>query len=98
MTSLFVILSGFTLLYKNFKMWRFTRRFPGRNFSCNWKTLLGNSAVNFHQELNEMWLKFGRDKFITWVGFERFITVSKLNDVQVSPWITLTIDVNTVYS
>lgn len=94
-SSLLVILSGFTLLYKNFKVWRFTRKFPGRNFSGNWKTFFDNSSTNFHQELSKMWEKFGRDKFITWVGFERFITVSKLSDVQVSPWVTITIDVNT---
>lgn len=82
--SLFFTLSIFCALYKNFKVWQFTNKFPGKNFSSNWKTFFVNSPENFHLDLKKMWVKLGRDKFITWVGFERFITVSKLNDVQVS--------------
>ena len=83
MLSFFIFFACLTILYKNFKVWRFTRKFPGENFLKSWKTMFVNTAENFHQELNDMWLKFGRDKFITWVGLERFITVSKLSDVQV---------------
>lgn len=80
---LFVNLMGFTALYKNFKVWQFTSKFPGRNFSINFKSFFTNTAENFHRELNEMWMNLGRDKFITWVGFERFVAVSKLSDVKV---------------
>lgn len=85
---LFVNLSSFTALYKYFKVWQFTGKFPGGNFSINWKTFFGNTSENFHRELNEKWMILGRDKFITWVGFERLVAVSRLNDVKVrlSSW------------
>lgn len=76
-------LIGFTLLYKNFKVWKFTKKIPGNDFSNNLKTYFRNTGQKFHQDLNENWENFGRDKFITWIGFERFIAVSKLRDVQV---------------
>lgn len=82
--SLFLVLAGFTVLYKNFKVWQFTGKFPGRNFTPELRTFLGNTAANFHRELDDLWMKYGRDKFVVWIGFERFITVSKMNDVKVS--------------
>lgn len=89
MLTLCFVLLGFTALYKNYKVWQFTGKFPGRNFTPDIQTFVSNSATNFHRQLNETWSTYGRDKFITWIGFERFIAVSKLNDVLVSGWFRL---------
>lgn len=83
MTSLAIVLAGFVMLYKNFKVWQFTGKFPGRNFTPDLRTFFGNTAANFQHELDDLWMKYGRDKFIVWIGFERFITVSKMSDVKV---------------
>jgi hypothetical protein len=84
MTLLSVILYGFALLYKNFKVWQFTGSFPGKNFTPNFKNFFDNSAESFHQELTRLWATHGKDKFVTWIGFERFVAVSNLRDVQAS--------------
>lgn len=84
MTSLFVILTCFTVLYKYFKVWQFTRKFPGRNFTPDLKTLIEISTANLHCHLDDQWSKYGRDKFVTWIGYKRFVTVSKLSEVKVN--------------
>lgn len=83
MAALFAILYSFTLLYKNFKVWQFTGKFPGKNFTPNFENFFENSARSFHRELTELWTKHRRDKFVTWIGFERFVVISKLDEVQV---------------
>jgi hypothetical protein len=79
--ALFANLLSFTLVYMNFKIWRFTSKFPGGGITSIARNLV-NNAESFRQELSAMFAKHG-DKFITWVGVERFIVVSKLSDVQV---------------
>lgn len=83
MSALFAILLGFTLLYKNFKVWQFTGKFPGKNFTPNFINMFKNSAESFHNDLKNLWMRHGQDKFITWIGFERYIVISKLNEVKV---------------
>ena len=82
--ALFTILFGFTIVYKNFKVWQFTGKFPGNNFTPNFKSLFNNSAESFHLQLQELYENHGKDKFITWIGFERYIAVSRAKDIQVS--------------
>lgn len=81
MKALFVNLAWFTLIYMKFKIWRFTSQFPGGGVASISRNLF-HTATSFHRELSEMSAKFG-DKFITWVGVERYVVVSKLSDVQV---------------
>ncbi|CRL08036.1 CLUMA_CG020963, isoform A [Clunio marinus] len=83
MKSLFLILGAFILIYMNFKVWKYTRKFPGRNyFLPEWNTFFAYNSFTFHNELFKKWLNFGRDKFIIWIGFERYLTLSKLRDVK----------------
>jgi hypothetical protein len=81
--ALGLILLGFTLLYKNFKVWKFTGRFPGKNLVPNFNNLFANSTESFHSDLKKLWIQHGRDKFVTWIGFERYVAVSKFDDIQV---------------
>lgn len=75
---------GFVMVYKNFKVWRYTNKFPGFHFLKNFTSFLGTTSRSFHNDIDGLWIKHGRDKFTTWIGFERFLTISKLKDVQVS--------------
>jgi hypothetical protein len=90
MKALGLILLGFTLLYKNFKVWKFTGRFPGKNFAPNFNNLFANSAESFNNDLKKLWIQHGRDKFVTWIGFERYVAVSKFEDIQVRNDLLLT--------
>lgn len=80
--ALFVNLSWFTLIYMNFKIWRFTSMFPGGGLGSVVRSVF-SSPANFHQELSLLFSRYG-DKFITWVGLERFIVVSDPSDVKVN--------------
>lgn len=82
---LFLNLFGYILLYKKFKVWEFTNKFPTTRLRLLNipKTFFRNSAQNFYKQINDLWVYHGCDKFRTWIGFERFLLLSKLDDVEV---------------
>lgn len=77
---------GYCSLYKKFKVWNFTNKFPASRLRLLNipKTLLTSSAQNFYNEINQLWTQLGGDKFRTWIGTERFLVLSKVQDVKVS--------------
>lgn len=81
--SLFSILASFTLLYKDFKVWQYTKKFPGTNFPIHLRNYFGTTnGEQVHREIFQLWTKYGRDKFVTWIGLERYVTVSRLSDIR----------------
>lgn len=83
---LYVIFFGCALLYKKTKIWNFTNKFPASKFRLLNipRTFLFNSAESFYKQISDLWVLHGRDKFRTWIGLERFLVLSKLEDVEVS--------------
>jgi hypothetical protein len=80
---LLVTTFGLTYLYNYWKDWKFIEKFPGgRGISL--RGFVENSPRRFYENLRGLWEKHGRDKFVVWVGFERFVVVSKFDDVKVS--------------
>lgn len=73
----------FIFLHQYWKIWKFIERFPGGRTFPLAKRFLENSSRGFCEELNRTWRQYGCDKFVTWIGFERFVTVSKWCDVKV---------------
>lgn len=74
----------FILIHQYWKTWKFIEKFPGGRTLPIARRFLENSSSGFYAELKQQWRKYGCDKFVMWIGFERFVTVSKWCDVKVN--------------
>jgi hypothetical protein len=72
-----------TVLYNYWKNWQFMMKLPGGK-GISIRGFFENSSSEFYKNLKNLWIKYGKDKFVVWIGFERFVTVSKYEDVKVS--------------
>ena len=81
---LFCTTSFFVFVHKNYKVYRFTVQFPGSHMLLNFVTFLSNTATKFHQQLFNAWKLYNCDKFVTWIGFERFIVLSKGAEIKIA--------------
>lgn len=83
---LFINLFGFILLDKKFHVWNFTNKFPTTPFHLLKipRTFFCDSPFIFYKEIKDLWVHLGRNHFRTWIGFERFLVLSKFEDIEVS--------------
>ncbi|XP_070508441.1 cytochrome P450 4e3-like [Chironomus tepperi] len=74
-------LTVLTVLYSYWKNWRYMTKLPGGK-GISIKGFFENSSSEFYKSMKKLWIKYGHDKFVVWIGFERFVTVSKYEDVK----------------
>lgn len=79
---LMLTLIGFNLLYNYWKNWQYLVKIPGGK-GISLRGFFENSSKKFYENLQRLWVQYGKDKFVIWIGFERFVAVSKYNDVKV---------------
>ncbi|CAG9811695.1 unnamed protein product [Chironomus riparius] len=74
-------LTVLTILYNYWKNWQYLMKLPGGK-RISVRGLFENSSSEFYENMKKLWIKHGKDKFVVWIGFERFVTVSKYEDVK----------------
>lgn len=72
-----------TLLYNYWKNWQYMMKLPGGK-GISLRGFFENSSSDFYKNMKKLWINYGKDKFVVWIGFERFVAVSKYEDVKVS--------------
>lgn len=81
---LFFTTSFFVFVHKNYKVYRFTIQFPGSHMLLNFVTFVSSTAEKFQHQLFDAWKLYNCDKFVTWIGFERFIVLSKGAEIKIA--------------
>ncbi|KAG5666546.1 hypothetical protein PVAND_014564 [Polypedilum vanderplanki] len=79
----FLIYFCLMILYNYWKNWQFLSKFPGGK-KISLSGIFLNSPNEFYDYVEKLWNNYGKDKFVLWIGFERIVAVSKLDDIKVS--------------
>ena len=83
--EIFVASLGLVVLYNYWKNWKYLVKFPGGK-GISVRGLFENSKSGFYAKVKKLWKEHGKDKFVIWIGLERFVAVSKIDDVKVNKY------------